>query len=178
VANTFLDPRWVLVGPLLTVLSGMAIVRPLTGAVLSYLQVRMRVRAVAFIEWTTIAVILALLFTVGRVSPLWACIAVGLTFTARLFFSCEIVRRLEQVPVGAILRRQVQPLVASVPLALAVLGVRHLFGPQPHGVRSAPLLLCEVAAGAVAYALGALVLAPRHAKDFLGLAKQLRGGGK
>lgn len=173
VANTFLDPRWVLVGPLLMILSGMAIVRPLTGAILSYLQVRMRVRAVAMIEWATIVLILALLFTVGRVSPLWACVAVGLTFTARLFIGCEVVRRLEEVPVGAILARQWQPLLAAVPLAAAVLAVRHLFGPQPHGLHSAPMLACEVTAGAVAYALGALVLAPRHAKDFLDLALRL-----
>lgn len=173
VANTFLDPRWVLVGPLLAVLSGMAIVRPLTGAILSYLQVRLRVRAVTMIEWSTAALIVGLLFTVGRINPVWGCVAVGLAFTARLFISLELVRRYEGVPAGAILARQWQPLLASVPLIAAVLVVRRLFGPQPHGMHSLPPLLCEVAAGGVAYALAALLIARETSRDFIDLAMRL-----
>lgn len=176
---TFLDPRWALVGPLLAVLSSMAIVRPLTGALMSYLQVRLRVRTVAIIEWTTAGLIVGLLFTVGRVSPLWGCVAVGLAFTARLLLSLELLRRFEKVPALAVLARQWQPLVASLPMVLAVLGVRRLFGPQPHGVGSLPLLLCEVGAGAAAYAAAALVVARGAARDFIDLALRLvRGRGE
>lgn len=174
----FLDPRWVEVGPYLAALSAMAISRPLTGALLSYLQVRLRVRTVAIIEWTTVALIVVLLFTVGRINPLWGCIGVGLAFAARLGLCLELLRRFEQVSALQILARQWRPLLATVPMVAAVWAVRHLFGAQPHGIGSLPLLLCEVSAGGVAYVAAALTVAREPAHDFIDLARRLlrRGG--
>jgi len=180
VARTFLGERWGMVGPMLTLLSMLAIARPLTGAVQSYLQVRLRVRAVTLIEAATAVLIVSLLFTMGRLGPLWACAAIGVAFGARLFMSLEVLRRLDGVPVLPILTRQWRPLVAAVPMVAAVLGVRHLFARHglgtAHGVRAAPQLVAEVAAGALAYAAAALVVARAAARDLIELALRVARG--
>src|SRR6185312_15133125 len=140
--RAFLAPEWWMVGPMLAILSGLAVVRPLTGAVLSYLQVGLKFRAVMLVEWATVAFILGALFTIGRISPLWACTAIGIAFTARLVVSLEVLRRLERVPVMPILLRQIGPLVATLPMIAAAWGVHRGFvvlgRGQVHGVRAVP----------------------------------------
>lgn len=177
VTRTFLGERWWLVGPMLTILSAMAITRPVTGAVHSYLQVRLRVRWVTAIEGTTALTIVILLFTMGRVGPLWACAAIGVAFGIRLLLSLELLRRLERVPVLPILARQWRPLLASVPLAAAVLAVRRAFQHagwgELRGLHAAPELVAAVAAGGLAYAAAALVIARSASRDLIDLGRRV-----
>ena len=177
VTRTFLGARWYLVGPMLTILSGLAIVRPLTGAVHSYLQVRLRVRVVTAIEATTALAMVALLLTMGRISPLWACGAIGVAFTARLLISLALLHWLEELPVAPILARQWRPLVAAVPLVAAIWGLRRLFDAHglgaAHGIHAAPQLAAEVAAGGLAYAAAALMVAREASRDLLDLARRV-----
>lgn len=180
VTRTFLGERWWLVGPMLTILSAMAITRPLTSAVHSYLQVRLRVRAVTAIETITVVLIVTLLFTVGRIGPLYACGAVGIAFAARLFISLELLRRGEGVAVWPILARQWRPLLACVPLAAAVLLVRRAFQhsafAEARGLHAVPELVAEVAAGGLAYAGAALVIAREASRDLLDLGQRVLKG--
>jgi PST family polysaccharide transporter len=181
--RAFLAPEWWMVGPMLAILSGLAVVRPLTGAVLSYLQVCLRLRAVMLIEWATVAFILVALVTVGRRSPLWACTAIGIAFTARLALSLEVLRRSEKVPVGPILARQVGPILATVPMIVAAWAVHRGFVAlglgERHGSGAILELLAQVAAGGLAYVAAALVLARSMALELIELARNLvRGRGQ
>ena len=80
-----LDRRWTEVGPMLVWLSVISFPRPLSGAVASYMQVRHRRRAYLALELFTLLTLLATLLTLGRLSPVAACVAVGATFVLRLF---------------------------------------------------------------------------------------------
>ena len=176
-AQVFLDPRWQTVGTMLTVLSALAITRPLTGAMLSYLQVKNRIRAITMIECANVLIMLICLVTFGRISYLWACAAIGVAFATRLFLTMFVLRQTDDVPMLPILNRQWRPLLACIPMIAAVLavryGFRHLGYDHYLGVRAAPMLLAEVAAGAIAYILGALLFAPKESRDLLDLAREL-----
>ena len=178
--RAFLAPEWWMVGPMLALLSSLAVVRPVTGAVLSYLQVRLRLRAVMVIEWTTVALILGSLFTIGRASPLWACAAIGIAFTARLALSLEVLRRLEKVPIAPILWRQAGPLVATLPLVAAAWAVHRGFvglgRGELHGVHAVPELVTQIVAGALAYVGAAFLFARPLALELLTLARNLLRG--
>jgi PST family polysaccharide transporter len=185
-ARVFLDPRWEAVGTMLIVLSALAITRPLTGAMLSYLQVRNRISALTFIECVNVIIMLACLVTFGRISYLWACGAIGVAFALRLFLTMFILRKTDDVPMLPILNRQWRPLLACLPLILAVLGVRYEFVQhgyaQLRGVAAAPMLAAEVLAGALAYIAGAWLIANKASRDLielgLNLLRRRRGGGE
>ena len=176
-SRVFLDPRWQAVGTMLTVLSALAITRPLTGAMVSYLQVQNRIRAITIIECVNVAIMLVCLVTFGRINYLWACGAIGVAFAARLGLTMYVVRATDDVPMLPILNRQWRPLLACVPMVLAVLAVRHGFYrlgyDQLMGVRAAPLLAAEVVAGALAYIAAAYVIAHKASRDLIELGMNL-----
>ncbi|HEY1586810.1 MAG TPA: oligosaccharide flippase family protein [Polyangia bacterium] len=178
--RAFLAPQWWMVGPMLAILSGLAVVRPLTGAVLSYLQVCLRLRAVMIIEWATVAFVLLSLVTLGRLSPLWACTAIGVAFTARLVVSLEVLRRSENVPVAPILTRQIGPLVATIPMIAAAYGVHRGFVAlglgQLHGVRAGGELMAQIAAGGLAYVGACFVVARSMTLELIVLIRNLVSG--
>lgn len=178
--RAFLAPEWWMVGPMLAILSALAVVRPVTGAVLSYLQVHLKLRAVTLIEWATVAFILAALFTLGRISPLWACASIGIAFTARLALSLEVLRRAEQVPVWPLLARQMGPLAATLPMVLAAWGVHRGFvalgRAEARGVHAIPELVAQVAAGGAAYVAAVFVTARSMSLELVTLARNLISG--
>lgn len=178
--RAFLAPGWWMVGAMLALLSGLAVVRPLTGAVLSYLQVCLRLRAVMVIEWATVIFIVGALLTIGRISPYWACAAIGIAFTARLVVSLEVLRRYEHVPVTPILLRQIGPLAATVPLVVATWAVHRAFVSlglsQLHGMRASGELVLQVAAGGLAYVGAAFVFARKMSLELIDLARNLIRG--
>jgi PST family polysaccharide transporter len=110
----------------------------------------------------------------GRIDPLWACGAIGVAFTARLALSLLLLHRLEGVPVMPIVARQWRPLVAALPMVAAIVGLRRLFAAHglgaAHGIHAAPQLAAEVAAGGLAYAATALVVARAASRDLIDLA--------
>jgi PST family polysaccharide transporter len=171
-AQVFFDKRWAEVGPMLLVLAAISFPRPITGVVVAYLQVKLRPRMAAAIEIFTFVLLMALLFTVGRMGPLWACVAVGLAFMARLPLTAYILHKIDQVPAGQFLRPLVPPVLCAIPLVAAVLGTRS--GIQALGIHSHLLgLFAEIAAGGLAYLVAVLVFARGLAKDLLSL---LHGG--
>jgi PST family polysaccharide transporter len=184
VARVFLDPRWQVVGTMLMVLSALAITRPLTGAMLSYLQVRNRINAITLIECLNVLVMLVCLLTFGRISYLWACGAIGVAFAARLALTMYVLRLTDDVPLLPILKLQWRPLLACAPMVVAVLAVRGCFfrfGYESYlGMRAAPMLAAEMLGGALAYVGSALLFAPRASRDLidlgLNLLRRRRGG--
>jgi PST family polysaccharide transporter len=173
VANTavsaFLDRRWAEVGPMLMVLAGLSITRPVAGAMSAYMQVRNDTRAAALLELVNLTAIVVSLSTIGRHNLLWACIAVGIAFFVRMLLSMWLVKKTDGIPLTAIGARLWRPLIACAPLVAAVLATRHAFA----GTRVAGgvvALAAEIGAGALGYVVGALAVDGRNARELLHLA--------
>jgi lipopolysaccharide exporter len=168
--RAFFDPRWADVAPMLTALSALSVTRPIGWNVATYLQAHNKPRQVMLMEGFKLIALLAFMLTLGRLSLLWMCVAVGIAFTAHALLSLAYVNRYEGVPFGPMLVRVGSPLLACAPMVAAVLGARA--GLSALGLKNAWLMLaCEIVAGGVAFVPSAFVLAPTVSRDFLGLAR-------
>jgi PST family polysaccharide transporter len=156
------DPRWQPVGPMLVLLAALSVTRPVGWTVESYLQALGRARRLMALEAGKAALVVLALVTLGRQSALWACAAVGVAFAAHALAALWQVRSVDGIAWRKSLGALAGPLVACVPLVLAVLAVRHVSGDAPGAVR----LLGECVAGGVAYVAAAHVVA-RSAVDEL-----------
>ncbi len=168
--RAFFDPRWASVAPMLMALSVLSVTRPIGWNVATYLQARNKPRQVMAMEGIKLVALLAIMLTLGRLSLLWMCAAVGIAFTGHALLSLAYVNRYEGVPFGAMLARVSSPLLACVPMAAAVFGARA--GLTALGLTNAwALLACEIVAGALAFVPSAFLLAPAITRDFVGLAR-------
>jgi PST family polysaccharide transporter len=173
IARTFFDSRWAGVGPMLMALAAISLPRPLSGTITSYLQVRHRVRVASAIEVVTVFLLLGALLTIGRISPVWACIAVGLVFGVRLLICGAVITREAGVTLWQFLWPLVPPLAASVPLVAAVAAVHRALART--SLREGVLALAlEVTAGAAGYVAGAAVFARGQGRTFVGLLRKRR----
>ena len=163
--------RWAEVGPMLMILSVLSVPRPLSGALGAYLQARHRQKRQMVIDLAQLAVLMGAIAAVGKIGPLWACVAVGAVFSARTFANLVEVKILDALPVRDFLVRLAPPLAACLPMVAAVLGTR--YGLHALGLRSAVIGLClETTAGAIAYVLGALVIARSASRELIALGRR------
>jgi PST family polysaccharide transporter len=162
-----LNRRWAEVGPMLVWLSVISFPRPLSGAVASYMQVRHRRRAYLALEVFTLVTLLASLFTLGRLSPVWACVAVGATFVLRLVAAGLLLWRIDGVSFWSFLRPQLPPVAAALIMAAAVTAVR--LGLERAGVPNVVSLAAQVLVGGVTYLGAAWVVARETSRDVLNL---------
>jgi PST family polysaccharide transporter len=151
-------------------LSALSITRPIGWTISSYLQARDRPRAVMALECFKVVALVGAIVTLGRHGPLWTCAAVGVAFALHALGSLWVVQLGDGISLVGMLGRLAPPLLACVPMVGAVLSVRWLVRRADvggHGV----LLMAELAAGAIAYVLAALVVARRASREFLQLLK-------
>ncbi|MDC0682336.1 oligosaccharide flippase family protein [Sorangium atrum] len=170
--DTFFNEAWEPAGPLLAVLSALGVTRPIGWVLSSYMQVYGRTRTIMVLEWLKVAAIvgsIALLGTIGGV--LWACAGVGVAFGVHALASLWVVKRADGVPYMRLLRPLVRPLLACLPLVVAVLAVR--YGMRSlHGLPRGCRLGAEVVVGGLAFVASALVIARQASRDFLQLARE------
>jgi lipopolysaccharide exporter len=171
-ATAFFAKSWEGVAPMLMVLAVISFTRPISNTVGAYLQVRKQPRVVAVMDVLTLVLLMVALWTIGRISPIAACAAVGLVFTIRLLVWGWVLRRVEGVPLRDFIGPLVPPVLACLPMMAAVFGVHHAFAGLIHR-HAAVVLIVEVVVGALAYAGGAALVARRQ---FLELVALLRGG--
>jgi PST family polysaccharide transporter len=167
-----LAPKWQSVAPMLVVLSALSVVRPVGWTVQAYLQASHRPRTAMWLGLAKIALLLASLLALGHLTrdPIVTCGAVGLAFGMHSFASMAVVSRADGVRMPEFLWRCAPPLVATVPMAAAVVGVRYLLARM--GVESAgAALVVELVAGGVVYVASAFVVARETAMDFLRLVR-------
>jgi PST family polysaccharide transporter len=157
---------------MLMLLAAISFVRPTADTIGSYLQIRHRERMVAIRDLSTVAFIMAGLWSFGRWGPNWACVAVGLAFAARLLISAVMLRALEGTPLTAVLGPILRPVLACIPMVGAVAAVHLWVSPR---LRPPVALGAEVVAGGVAYALGALAIAREQAQDLLVVMREFLG---
>jgi PST family polysaccharide transporter len=190
VVETLFDPRWTPVANMLVVLSMLSIVRPIGWIGSSYLQVKNRPREIMILEVTKTIGLLALMLlfqnlyriaeplgytqlvetlALRRHASLWACTAVGVAFALNSLGYIWVIKRVD----GISLRDQIVPLlppvIACVPMVLAVLGLRHAF--EGRGLPKGVGLAAETAIGAIVFIPSALLIAPSTSKDLLALLR-------
>ena len=167
VVRALLDPRWAPVAPMLMVLSALSITRPIGWTVTSYLQARQLPRLIMWLDAFRLAILMLAILTLGRLSPLWACVAVGVAFGSHMLATFLAVRRVDGVPLRRSLGSIAGPLAACVPMVVAVLlSRRALAAIAP----SAPVLIAlavEVVVGAIAYLAAALTITPGPLRELV-----------
>jgi lipopolysaccharide exporter len=172
--RAFFDARWAAVGPMLTLLSALSVVRPIGWIGASYLQVKDRPRAIMVLEITKTGGLLAAIALLGRLGPLAACAAVGLAFTINSFGYFWVIRRVDGVSLRDQIGPLARPVLATAPMVLAVLGARHAVA-RLGGAPAMVALGVELCVGAAAFVPSALLLAPADARDLLGLVRKAMG---
>ncbi len=171
---TILGRDWTEVGRMMSWLSALSLARPLSWQAAAYLTANGQPRTVLVLEVGKLALVLALLLTLGRLGPLWACAAIGIAFASHTVAAHLTLARTEAgFTFRAWLGRIAPPALACAPLLLAVLGVRRALaaagvGPGVLGLAS------EVVAGALVYVGAALVIAPAHARELIETVRDVR----
>ena len=139
-ATTLLPPAWASLGPMLTVLSVLSVVRPIGWTIGSYLQTTQRSGVVMGLSAFRLVALLAAVGALGQAfGPLGACAGVGVAFTLHALASALYVIRRDGLPGPALLAAIVRPLAACVPLALAALGAPAAVAAMGIGVRGVAL---------------------------------------
>lgn len=172
--RAFFDERWSQVAPMLAVLSALSVARPIGGVIWSYLQAAHMPRLVMLLEGSKLLLLVVVMITLGRVSPLWACAAVGVAFGAHTVASLWVVDRAEKLPIREIVMTMLAPVLACIPMVVAVEAMRH--GLHTLGIHSAFIGLgLEMLAGALVYIPSALLIAPNTSRDLLALSRTAFG---
>lgn len=166
VVRVLFDERWQPVAPMLLLLSALSITRPIGWTNAAYLKSRQMPGVVMWIEFLTVAVLVAGVATIGRQSVLWTCGAVGLAFLVQTLAGFWVIQRADGIPLTKLIGSVSGALLSCVVMAAAVLGARQLLGTSSW---SAPLagLLVESVVGAVAYVVGALLIARRGSRELI-----------
>jgi len=162
---TIFDARWRPLAPMLVLLSALSVARPVGWTVASYLQARQLPRVIFWLEVLKLFLLVGGILSFGRLSPLWTCVAVGVSFIAHAVASLYVVRRIDQIPLRRSLGSLVPALGACSVMIPAVLLVRS--GAAWGGLHPALSLALQVLFGALAYALGALVFARKASADLI-----------
>lgn len=174
VTRTFFRPQWGFIAYYLAILSLLSIVRPVGWLGIAYLQVRRQTGIVMWLEVVKTVALIVLMVVIGRATnnPRWMTAGVMFTFALSSLSYMIVIKRLDKISLGQQFAQIVPPVLACVPMALAVLGVQkleHYLYPFVPGLRAGNILrLCiEVATGGLAYVIAAFVILPSTAREFI-----------
>jgi PST family polysaccharide transporter len=171
VGEAFFNAKWSGVGPMLLFLSILSAPRPMAQIVQAYFFASQRMRVVAWLEWLSLGTLMAAIATIGRISILWTCGAVGAVFTLRTLALIWAVNWLDGVPLRRFLVPLARPLLTCLLMVAAILAIRPVLADIVPIVR----LAIEIAIGAMVYLAGARLIFRNEAREFIGL---LRSGMK
>lgn len=168
---------WAGVGPYLLVLSVLSLSRPVAMLAGVYLQSLRRTGLAASLGVFQVVSLLGSLVLVGVVfptRPLFACYAVGATAALGSAAAIWALRVVDGMPIWLLLRAHLLPLPALSIMALAVLGVTRVFGPQLLRVFPWGLAIAQVLVGGIAYLTATLVLLPGQSRQIVNVLRALR----
>ncbi|MFO0571994.1 MAG: oligosaccharide flippase family protein [Polyangiaceae bacterium] len=168
------DPRWRPVAPMLLVLSVLSIARPVAWVIASYAQALGRPRPLMWLELAKLLGLGVAIASVGRTSPVGAAAAVGAVYVLHALACLWVAESVGAVELRRSLASLVPACVATLPLALAVLGARASW--RAAGGSAGPAALgLEIAAGVVAYVVGAWLFARSSVLDLLSRFREALG---
>jgi len=166
-------PKWYGVAPMLSVLAALAVTRPISYVVSAYLQSGSRVVVVSALEVSKLAILFALMVLAAPFGILAVCVAVGVAFLFQALAGLFVVTR-EGLPFWATLLRVGRPLLATLPMAAAVVAVRWALAAA--GLRMPGVsVVIEIVAGGVVYVGAALLLAGETARELISLVRARKG---
>jgi PST family polysaccharide transporter len=168
--HTFFDRRWWDVAPMLTVLSILSVVKPLAWTLVAFTHAQQRPRVIMAMGIFKAVALVLFILVLGHLSMMWLCYSVGLAFAAYVTAFLYTLHRTDGVPFLGFIVRTIPPLIACVPMVIAVLAVRHGMLAAEYA-QGKTMLIFELLAGAVTYVASALVIAHKSSRDFLNLLK-------
>jgi PST family polysaccharide transporter len=163
VVDAFFDPKWTNVGAMLMCLSALSVARPLACLLAAYFYASRRPNLVLWLEWASLAGVVAAIPTLGRIGITWACTGVGVVFVLRTLAGMWLVHCQDGVPMSSFLLPMTRPLAASIAMAAGVSAARLAFVELTPRV----LLLVEVAVGATLYVGSAAIVARSSCGELL-----------
>ena len=169
--SALFNADWALIAPMLTVLSVLGIVRPLSWLVDSYLQAMRRPWVLLVLETARTTILFAAIIALSTFDVLWACGAAGFAYSVHALASFWVVSRTDEIRIPTLIAPCVAALLSCTPMMLAVLSVRHFGGVFEPG--SVAMLAVEIIAGGLTYVAAAFVLAPRTVRDAIRLLTDL-----
>lgn len=170
VVAAFFKAEWVAIAPMLAILSVMTVFRPMTWSAIAYAQAVQRTRLVMMSSFLRAILVLSLVAVCGALGgPLWACVGACFGYALHAVVTIAATGRAIGFAVWPYLIGVARPLVASVPMFLAVLGVRHAF--EAAELPVALSLAAELVAGALVYAISAYVFVRPSVNELLRLGR-------
>lgn len=166
-----LNDAWQGVAPLLTVLSVLSVVRPMSWGVNAYLASFSRTRTMMVLELLKLVLLFSCIVAFSSLGPVWTAASVGVAFGGHALVTIGLVIYTDAIPTWPLAGAVVRPLAACGVMAAAVIGARH--GMAALGIDAPQAALpIEIVSGAVTYVVAALVLAGPTARDFLHLLRR------
>jgi PST family polysaccharide transporter len=181
-SRAFLDRRWAGIEIELAILSVLSAVRPIAWICGSYLQVENRPRPIMILESLKTVAVVAGMHVFATAAPrvfgpgtppvgtgeMAACAAVGIVFALNALSYMALLVRPLGVSLRAQLREVTRPLIACIPMVVAVVAFESAFAASvPAGLR----LGAEVVLGALVFIPSALVLARGASLEMLALLR-------
>jgi PST family polysaccharide transporter len=167
--QTLFKPFWLAMGPMLSILSALSIVRPVSYIFGAYLQAHERTREQMVLEILKVFALLCAIVLLAPQGVLWTCVGVGVTFFLHAMAAMGVIHWLERISLSGMLWRLTQPLLACVPMVGMVLGIRALWSWTSLGYHGGMALVVEIMMGGLTYLVGALLIARPIFKDFSSL---------
>jgi O-antigen/teichoic acid export membrane protein len=164
---------WQEVAPLLAILACLSVFRPITWVISAYMEAESKTGRLMFLEIAKVAFIVGGIYLLSPWGLHASASAVGFAFGLTALAGIAMVVR-HGPSLAKLAKGFIQPLLACVVMAAAVWATHR--GLEMTGLSHPSVyVIVEIIVGAIAYVVGALVLARETSKDLLQLlAKALK----
>jgi PST family polysaccharide transporter len=170
IVQVFFDARWAGMASILATLSVMTVFQPVAWAAHAYLLAEKMTRPIMIMSVARAVLLLALVALLGWLGgPVWACAGVGVGYAAHSVISVLVTARFTPLSVRAYFTGVVRPLLACIPMFLAVTWLRASLA--EHHVPGGLSLTVQIICGGLAYVAAALVLAGKNVRELTRLVR-------
>ncbi len=168
-----LNEKWQGVAPILSALSLVIVVQPITWVAGPYLLAKGHNWSLSAQEFVKLVALAGGLMLFAPWGPVWACAGVGFAYTINaITYYYKLVS--DGISARQLALAMGLPLLPCLPMVMAVFGTR--YGLTSLGIdNSLVLLLAEIAAGALVFIPAAFLLCGSIARDFIELVKASLG---
>jgi PST family polysaccharide transporter len=171
VVHAFFNAKWIEMGSILSVLSVMTVFQPTPWSAVAYLQAERMTRLIMIMSIARALAVLVLVAGLGWLGgPIWACGGVGLAYAVHAVVTVILIARVTPLSVRAYFVSVLRPLLACIPMFVAVRMLRALLDRT-----SSPLALsltAEIFCGAIVYVVAAFLLASSNVRELVGIVRR------
>jgi PST family polysaccharide transporter len=179
--RTFFNDSWSRrsIGVMMMILSGLSVVRPIGWVGSSYLQVKDRPRIIMVLEVAKTATLLLLISLFAHLGShpshqvYYACGAVGVAFGLSALSYLYAICKVDGTPLSSLVLPLLPPVLACVPMALAVFEFQRVIV-QLLMFRHPAVLAGEIVVGVVVFIPSAFLIAPGATRELIALLRSAR----